>query len=72
MNQLTLIDKNFNEKTIRSVIDEGQPYFAVSDVCKLLSITNVSQCVQNIPDKWKKTLKINTATITEKSRNNLF
>ena len=62
MNQLTLIDKNFNEKTIRSVIDEGRPYFAVSDICKMLSITNVSQCVQNIPDKWKKTLKINTAS----------
>jgi prophage antirepressor-like protein len=62
MNQLTFIDKNFNEKTIRSVIDENQPYFVVSDICKMLYITNVSQCVQIIPDKWKKTLKINTAS----------
>jgi hypothetical protein len=31
MNQLTFIDKNFNEKTIRSVIVENQPYFVVSD-----------------------------------------
>ena len=43
----------FDDDTIRVLGDSSNPLFIASDICKILDITNVSQALSSIPEKWK-------------------
>lgn len=49
----------FNNNKIR-VVGENNPMFIASDICKILELTNVSQTIANIPDKWKSIITVTT------------
>lgn len=40
----------FNEKEVRVLLIEGKPWWVASDVCKILTIENVSQATQRLDD----------------------
>lgn len=58
------IDMNlsFNENTIRVLGTSENPMFVVKDICKILGLSNVTEVLRNIPDKWKCSVKLNTST----------
>jgi len=58
------IDMNlsFNENNIRILGTSENPMFVVKDICKILGLSNVTEVLRNIPDKWKCSVKLNTST----------
>ena len=58
------IDMNlaFNEQTVRIIGTSDNPMFVVKDICNILGLTNVTETLRNIPDKWKYSVKLNTST----------
>jgi prophage antirepressor-like protein len=48
------ITLSFNKDSIRIIGTHDNPYFVVSDICKVLGLSNVTNSMRNIPDKWKK------------------
>jgi prophage antirepressor-like protein len=56
------ISKNikFNNKNIRIVGTIFEPFFIVKDICTILQIKNVTDILQNIPDKWKSSMIVQT------------
>jgi prophage antirepressor-like protein len=54
---------NFESKPIRIVGTVENPYFVVKDVCDVLGLSNVTNAVKNVPEKWRgRTLtKLNTS-----------
>ena len=58
------IDMNlsFNNNTIRVLGTSENPMFVVKDICKILGLSNVTEVLRNIPDKWKCSMKLNTST----------
>jgi prophage antirepressor-like protein len=58
------IDMNlsFNDETIKVLGTSENPMFVVKDICKILGLSNVTEVLRNIPDKWKCSLKVNTST----------
>ena len=62
---------SFNENTIRIVGTYDQPLFIASDVCKILGLSNVTDTLRNLPDKWKQieSVKVDKESMTsEKDR----
>ena len=52
----------FDNKTIRIIGSYDEPFFVVNDICKILDIKNVTQAVQIIPEKSKKSGIIKTTS----------
>ena len=52
----------FNDENIRIVGTTEEPMFVVKDICKILGLSNVTEVLRNIPDKWKYSVKLNTST----------
>jgi prophage antirepressor-like protein len=52
----------FNDENIRIVGKIEEPMFVVKDICKILGLSNVTEVLRNIPDKWKYSVKLNTST----------
>jgi prophage antirepressor-like protein len=44
---------NFKSQQLRVVGTFEDPWFAAKDICDILGISNVTQSLTNIPDKWK-------------------
>ena len=71
---INCIDKtiNFNDKTIRIVGTYDSPMFVALDICKILGLTNTTETLRNLPDKWKRMKEISDLRETEtasRSRN---
>jgi prophage antirepressor-like protein len=49
---------SFNETPIRTVYDEGQPWFVAKDVCSALDIAWRSNTLASVPDEWKGVRKL--------------
>ena len=63
---------SFNENTIRIVGTYEQPLFIASDICKILGLTNATETLRTLPDKWKRVKEISDLRETEttsRSRN---
>jgi prophage antirepressor-like protein len=44
---------NFNNDTIRVSGTYNEPWFVAKDICHILGLTNVTEALRNIPDKWR-------------------
>jgi len=44
---------NFNDDTIRVSGTYNEPWFVAKDICHVLGLTNVTEALRNIPDKWR-------------------
>lgn len=62
---INIIDEkiNFNEHSIRIVGTYDRPLFVASDICKILGLSNVTDTLRSLPDKWKEICDL------EKSKN---
>jgi prophage antirepressor-like protein len=58
-----LIKRNFvfHDNTIR-LVNNKQPMFVAKDICNLLGLTNITQALKNIPEKWKSIEPIQTSS----------
>lgn len=67
---INIIDQtiNFNEFTIRIVGTHDKPLFVASDICKVLGLSNVTETLKNLPDKWKEIHTINMIENESKSK----
>ena len=63
---------SFNENTIRIIGTFDQPLFIASDICKILGLSNVTDTLRNLPDKWKQieniSVAVNESMTSEKDR----
>ena len=55
------IDMNlsFNNETIRVLGTSENPMFVVKDICNILGLTNVTETLRNIPEKWRSSVSLN-------------
>ena len=65
---------NFNTNSIRVLGNPDSPLFVAKDICNILELTNVTESLKNIPEKWKKfqnltSEKLKSGTKHEQSRN---
>ena len=44
----------FNDKEIRVLGSYNEPLFVAKDICSILGLSNVTEALKNIPQKWKK------------------
>ena len=51
---------NFESQSLRITGSFEEPLFAVKDICNVLGLSNVTEAVRNIPDKWKRVQKFLT------------
>ena len=59
----------FNEETIRITGTFDKPLFVASDICKILGLTNVTETLRALPDKWKQIGDLRTSEVTFSARN---
>jgi len=52
------VNLTFNTNNIRVLGTREKPLFAVSDICKILGLSNVTEVFRNIPDKWCTSMKL--------------
>ena len=43
----------FENENVRIVGTLENPFFVVKDICDMLELSNVTNAIRNIPDKWK-------------------
>ena len=51
----------FNEETIRIVGTFENPLFVAKDICKILGLSNITDTLQTLPDKWKQICDIDNS-----------
>ena len=51
---------NYDSRQVRTVIQDGEPWFVAKDVCDILEIKDVSMATQSLDDDEKDTSKIGT------------
>ena len=56
MELINQIDETFkfNDKEIRVLGSYNEPLFVAKDICTILGLSNVTETLKNIPQKWKK------------------
>ena len=56
------IDKSlsFNDENIRVLGTSENPMFVVKDICNILGLTNVTETLRNIPEKWRSSVSLKT------------
>lgn len=54
------IDMNlcFNKNNIRVLGTPENPMFVVKDICNILGLTNVTETLRNIPEKWRSSVSL--------------
>ena len=57
-NELQLF--SYNSQQVRTVVQDGEPWFVAKDVCDILEIKDVSMATQSLDDDEKGTSKIGT------------
>jgi prophage antirepressor-like protein len=55
---MSLIPYNFDGKPVRTITRDGEPWFVLADVCKVLEIANPSNVSHRLEDDEKHTLRI--------------
>jgi very-short-patch-repair endonuclease len=50
---------SFNDETIRVLGTSENPMFVVKDICNILGLTNVTETLRNIPEKWRSSVSLN-------------
>jgi prophage antirepressor-like protein len=53
---------NFENKNVRIVGSNSDPWFTVKDICTILDLSNVTTTLKNIPEKWKGMRKISSTS----------
>jgi prophage antirepressor-like protein len=53
---------NFENKNVRIVGSNTDPWFTVKDICTILDLSNVTAVLKNIPEKWKGMRKISSSS----------
>jgi prophage antirepressor-like protein len=53
---------NFENKNVRIVGSNSDPWFTVKDICNILDLSNVTAVLKNIPEKWKGMRKISSTS----------
>ena len=43
---------NFNSNTIRVVGNYNEPWFVAKDICNILELSNITNALRNIREKW--------------------
>ena len=56
---MSLIPYNFDGKPVRTITRDGEPWFVLADVCRILEISNPSQAAARLDDDEKHTLTQN-------------
>ena len=51
----------FNDKEIRVIIKNNEPWFVAKDICSILGLSNVTETLKNIPEKWKSSETLKTS-----------
>lgn len=59
----------FNEETIRITGTFDKPLFVAIDICKILGLTNVTETLRALPDKWKQIGDLRSSEVTFSGRN---
>jgi prophage antirepressor-like protein len=54
------INLSFNDTNVRVIGSYDKPLFVVKDICKILGLSNTTEVLKNIPDKWIYSEKLNT------------
>ena len=56
MELINKIDETFkiNDKEIRILGSYNEPLFVAKDICDVLGLSNITEALKNIPQKWKK------------------
>ena len=54
MDLINQIDETFifNDKEIRVIGEYNSPWFVAKDICDILGLTNITNALKNIPEKW--------------------
>lgn len=55
----TVLDFSFQNKPVRCLGTTAEPWFVAKDVCDVLGITWSGATLANIPDQWRRKLKLN-------------
>ena len=65
MELVTQIDETFKfaDKEIRVSGSYNEPYFVAKDICDILELSNVTEALKNIPQKWKKIEKLTSVSL---------
>ena len=53
----------FNDENIRVLGTSENPMFVVKDICNILGLTNVTETLRNIPEKWRSSVSLNENNI---------
>ena len=53
---------NFKGASLRTLTDEGEPWFVAKDVCSVLELNNVSQALTRLDDDEKSSITLNDGT----------
>jgi prophage antirepressor-like protein len=64
MELINSIDETFKfeNKEIRVLGNYHEPLFVAKDICNILELSNVTESLRNIPEKWKCSEILNTLT----------
>jgi prophage antirepressor-like protein len=64
MELINSIDKTFKfeNKEIRVLGNYNEPLFVAKDICNILELSNITESLRNIPEKWKCSEILNTLT----------
>ena len=64
MELINSIDETFkfDNKEIRVLGNYHEPLFVAKDICNILGLSNVTEAIRNIPEKWKCSESMNTLT----------
>ena len=55
MELINKIDETFkiNDKEIRILGSYNEPLFVAKDICDVLGLSNITEALKNIPQKWR-------------------
>jgi len=59
---------NFENDNIRIFGTYDNPFFVVKDICDILDLSNVTNAMRNIPDKWKGSLQVIKSNSTSRDQ----
>ena len=59
------IDENFkfNNINVRIIGSYNEPFFVAKDICNILELTNITEALKNIPEKWKKIQNLTSVSL---------
>ena len=55
---------NFNKETIRIIGTFDKPLFVAKDICKILELSNVTETLRSLPEKWKQIADLSISEVS--------